>query len=831
MSQSEKFAGRAPIRGDEGSVNALNAAPSEPRARRALRWLAAPTLSDRLRSIGLPLMLIAGACFFGAIVNGRYPISEWLFFRYAKAWALALYWFAGCLSAGYALVRRLAPRLPVSEQLALAAPIGVYLSYVILFVGGVVGLFRQPAFAVLAPAVLIAAGGRRSVQLLRRLGRHFDLGLRRARSRMSLRRWLLNWAVVTFGLVCLALIYLTILTPDNASYDAIYYHLGIAEQYKVKGGIGPSPEGWLVEALPLLGSTIYAWAFIFPSNDLFDAMMVCAHLEYVLFLATLACLPVAVRWLVPRARSASAWVAIFLFPSIIVYDAGLHSGNDHIAGLFALPLWIAAYRSWRALEPARLVLFSIIAAGALLTKYQCAAIVLAPVLALAGRTVWLGVRRRSFHGCRGMALALVVGVVATTPHWLKNWLWFGDPLFPALHRHLDVHPWYPGAGEIIELNLNRLMARPEGTLSERLWQIVRGSFQFGFVSETGFHGNWPIFGPLFTLSLTWLVFLRGAGRLWLLAAATQCGIFFWYFFSYFERYLQPLVPWMAAVVAGCIVLIARRGWAARAALVGLLGLVLVWGGDAYFIPHWLLKDSTIRVSASLLGAAYRGAADTRQNFRAPHKAIGEALPPDARVLLHEQQLRLGIARPIVQDFPGFQTRFSYEQMGSAREVYDLYRELGVTHLIWERKRASRVDSVAGALRFWQFATNHALGPRRFGNLMVAEMPAEPPPPPGPDHVERVAYLSCDRVYAPGLYPLALMNVHSGDGRRVLPPVPAPENREDLVAFSQGAAFVVIDPRCSGKHWPVPEPVFEPFVEVARRGPEQLWVRKRDVPVP
>lgn len=792
---------------------------------RGLCRLSATRLPDRLRSVGLPLVLIAGACFFGAIVHAHYPIGEWLFFRYAKAWALALYWFAGCLSAGYALVRRLAPRLPISEQLVLAAPSGVYLSFVLLFAGGVVGLFRQPAFAVLAPGLLIAAGARWSVPLLRRLGRHLGAAGRRPRARRSLARWVLNWTVTIFGLICLGFIYLSILTPDNASYDAIYYHLGLAEQYKVKGGIWPSPEGWIVEALPLLGSTTYAWAFIFPSNDLFDAMMVCAHQEYVVFLATLASLPVAVRCLVPRARPAIAWVALLLFPGIVVYDAGLHSGNDHIAALFAIPLWVAAYRSWRQLEPGRLMLFSIVAAGALLTKYQCAAIVLPPALGLVGRAIWLGVSKRSLHTGSTLAMALAIGVVATAPHWLKNWVWFGDPLFPALHRYFDVHPWYPGAGEVIEWNINRQMARPTGTARAQLWQIVRGSFQYGFRPETGFHGNWPTFGPLFTLSLTWLVFLRGAGRLWLLAGATQCGLFFWYWFSYFERYMQPLVPWMAAVVAGCIVLIVRRGWAPRTALAGLLGVVLVWQGDLYFIPHFLLKDSTIRVSASLLGAAYRGDTAAHQNFRSPHKQIGEALPPDARVLLHEQQLRLGLARPIVQDFAGFQTGFSYEQMRAAREVYDLYRNFGVTHIIWEHERALGVDSLAADLRFWQFATHHTLRHQRFGNLTVAEMPVEAPPSLGAGHDEHVAYLSCDQSYAPGLYPLALMNTHAKDGRHVLPPLPAPENGANVVAFSQGADFIVNGPRCKGKHWPVPKEVFSPFVRVARRGGEELWVRK------
>ena len=105
------------------------------------------------------------------------------------------------------------------------------------------------------------------------------------------------------------------------------------------------------------------------------------------------------------------------------------------------------------------------------------------------------------------------------------------------------------------------------------------------------------------------------------------------------------------------------------------------------------------------------------------------------------------------------------------------------------------------------------------------MPAAPPAAPKPGQVERVAYLSCDRTYAPGLYPVSLMNTHRGDGRRVPPPIPAPENREDLVAFTQGADFIVVDPRCRGQQWPIPKQVFDPFTRAARRGPEELWVRK------
>src|SRR5688572_18526995 len=110
-----------PIRGDGPVI----AAGLRLKVERSRRWISERRLIDTLRAVGLPLVLIGGACAFGVIAHGHYPVRDWLFFRYAKAWALALYWFAGCMSAGYALVRRCSPRLAVSEQLVLAASSGV----------------------------------------------------------------------------------------------------------------------------------------------------------------------------------------------------------------------------------------------------------------------------------------------------------------------------------------------------------------------------------------------------------------------------------------------------------------------------------------------------------------------------------------------------------------------------------------------------------------------------------------------------------------------------------------------------------------------------------
>lgn len=790
---------------------------------RAARAAVDHPVADKLRRVMLPLALVAGFCFFGFIVNQKYPIKDWLFLRYAKSWALALFWFSGCVSTGYALVRRLGPRLPLSERLVLACAAGIYASYVLMFLGGIVGLYRFAAFSVLLPAVMNAIGARPLLLAIRRAWRHAQSARRLVPPRISL----VGTVIGAFGTIYLALIYIGILTPDNASFDAIYYHLGIASQNHELGGIYRTPEGWIVDGLPLLASVNYTWGFIFPTNDLFDAMMVCAHMEFVIFVATLVSLPVLVRYLVPRARAWGAWTAMFLFPAILVYDAGLHSANDHITAFWAVPIWLAFRRSWRRLEPGCMALFAISASGALMTKYQAAGLLIVPTLALIGRGLVLGVRKSGAPWGRGLATALGVGIVITAPHWLKNWIWYGDPLFPALYEYLELRPFHAHATEALDQTA-RLSARPHGTFWEQVGQIWRGAIQFPFRTRErpDFHKDWPVFGPLFHLSILWLPFLTKTRRTWTLFAATFVALLFWYFFNHFERYLQPMIPWMAAVAAATIVLMWQRGRLTKLAVLGMVGLEVVWGADVYFFPHLMLKEAPIRASADLINSGFRGDLGRRQNFLRPLKQIGESLPPDAKVLLHEHCPRLGLGAPVVMDFPGFQTGIAYQDMQSAREVYDLYVELGVTHIVYVNGYANYMNNLANDLRFWEFVTNWATNHKHFGGLVVAEMPKSPPDSTRND---QVAYLSCDPNYTAGMYSLPALNIWPHRGGTIPAAIPAPTGKRKLNEFVARANFLVTASVC--KDLNLPKSIFRGFTRVAGRAKEDLWIRRRAAPKP
>ena len=52
----------------------------------------------RVRQVGLVVATLLGTAYFLSVVHEHHPITEWLFWTFAEAWALALIWAAGCLS-------------------------------------------------------------------------------------------------------------------------------------------------------------------------------------------------------------------------------------------------------------------------------------------------------------------------------------------------------------------------------------------------------------------------------------------------------------------------------------------------------------------------------------------------------------------------------------------------------------------------------------------------------------------------------------------------------------------------------------------------------------
>ncbi len=784
---------------------------------------------ERARRVGPPLVLLAALVAFAVFLDGFYPLRQWLFFRYAGYWVAVAVWALGCLSVGHLVVRALSRvPLPPTEHVVASFAAGVLAFYVLMSAAGALGLFGTAWFFAL-PLGMLAAGGVSLGRWLSRCRRHFGGAATRAERRSPL-----AWLPWLFGLAGLAMVYFVILTPENVQFDARWQHLALAEQYAHVGGVRRFGEGWMIATNPHLASLLYTWAFLLPWGRLFDRVELAAHIEFVALLFTLAAIPPAVRRLVPGARAAGSWAALFLFPGIFLYDSSLAGGADHIAALFALPIFLQLLRVLPRLEPRGMALLALVLAGGAMTKVTALLLFLPGVLlALALRVLWLGVGRAvpgvpRANAWRGPLAALAAGLAVTSPFWLRNWLWYGDPLYPSLHAVLSPRPWTADAANSFEWAFKDAQSWKPAPGLAGLVENLKILFTYSFVPHdwARFHGDVPVFGSLFSILSLSLPFLRPNRRLWGLVGCVGVALLVWYRIHHQDRYLQTILPWMAAATAATMVLLWRRGWLTRTLLGGLVLLQVVWGGDVWFLPNHGIIGSPVKKVADLLSAGFRKDYEARFEGFAPWPEVSAALPSDATVLLHDHHTHLGLARATVSDWPGWQFGLSYGRLGSPQDVWQAYRELGVTHLVWGKEVSKGSDSLAGDLNFFETATRFTEPRQLVGGQLVAKLPEIPP---SSEAWTEVLVLGCKGLYPPGLYRREQLTVpvHGPENRSFPQPLePAGADAETLTRQAERAGALVLDPHCPTA---LPADVLRRFDLVARRplvNPERTMRRPR-----
>jgi hypothetical protein len=780
-----------------------------------------------LRSALLAVVLAASTVLFLEVVDAHYPIGQWLFWRYAGYVLVCAAWALACVSAGHRLLLWMFARpLPLLEHVAIAFASGVLVFFLLMFCGGVLGLFGR-VFSTALPVAMFLSGAPAFWRSTRRCWRHLRHARRRRRGATPL--WVLP--VVAFGLIGVGMVYFDVLTPQNVAYDARWYHLPLAEHYAAEGAIRASPEGWFPAALPHLASVIYSWAFQLPGLQPFDRIELAAHVEFTVFLFTLAAIPALVRAVVPRARAGLAWTATFLFPGILLYDASLSVAADHIAALWAVPIYLTLRRALPALQPRRCLLFGAMLAGAALTKYQAASLVMAPALAFGVRAAWLAfVARKRAPGppWRGTATAIVAVAVLTAPHWLKNWVFYGDPVYPFLYKHLTVHPWTVDSAHRLAEVYEGGIFRVEGSLGDRVSEtLIKGVMGFSFEPHDLYssHRNIPVFGSLFTLLVATLPFVRKGMRTALLFACGNVGVAVWYWMSHQDRYLQALLPWMAAAVAAALILVWRTGWVGRVATIPLVATQIVWGGDVHFFPTHAMTNgkAPLAIVADLFSAHFRGEAHRLATYP-PWSDIGADLPKGAKVLVHQSHVHLGLQAASVSDWAGWQGGLSYARLGDPLAVYERLRSYGVTHLVWlswkEPWRTNELDSLGGDLVFFQFATLYAEGHKAYGDATLARMPEAPPVGPFSDGVLLRA-CGAAGVYEDGYYRVGDLSLPAETTDRAR--APAPRSRVEC-----GLGTANCDPALGDVAWVVVKPGCDPSVDARMRPPYTNIARRGEL---
>ncbi|MFL5304764.1 MAG: hypothetical protein ACJ8F1_06100 [Polyangia bacterium] len=703
-----------------------------------------PSMLTRLRAAGVVpgLLLVLVACAALWWGNRFIPLHNWLFFRYLGIWALVALFAVSSWAAGLRLLSRLLPDPPhLGERLLWGFALGVLTFFAGIFAGGVVGLYGV-VFFFAWPALLLAWGAPAAWRELRRARRH----LRRFGFRLFLPRGPADAAGAVLLIVgCLA-VYLQVLTPNNVGADSVWYHLPIAEHYVAAGAIRPFREGWYNGTLPQLASILYTWAFQAPGG-LFEHMALSAHLEFALFVATLAGIAVLVRRLV-GARAPFAGGLMFLFPGFLVYDSNLIIGADHVLAFWAPPLALAAIRWGRTFGRREAILTGLLTGAALLTKYHA-------LLFLVPLSLW-AVASAVRH--RRVGPLLVWGGVAVAvwaPHWAKNWLFYADPFFPMLHRWLPSHPFPPGAAELMAEVLTPAQFRFTGTPGQKALALLQIPFNFAFVThDWDFHGARPVFGSLFTCLLVALPFVRARLRLWLLVAAIHAGVLVWFVTAHEDRYLQALLPAMVACSGALLVLIWRRGAVARAAALLLVGSQAISGADVYFYRvHGMAGDNPLKAFVDFVSLAQGGHYDdqTRVWGDLQRNDLSKRVPKGSKLLAHHFTEKLGAGIPSVLDGKGWQGAIDYLTPLNPASTLALWRSLGITHVWWDQSLPGRDTDVMAREAVFQHAAatfvprTELINHYQFGAIVPNA------PPDAANAATRIAWIGCGGDPPTGLY--------------------------------------------------------------------------------
>jgi len=772
------------------------------------RWFAANKIRHRFAAIAL----ILPAAFFAWHLNRAHSAEQWLVWSHARFLAFSALFAFSSFAIGWRLLDWILPVSPkLLERTALAFAIGVLAFYLIHFVAGLLGLYSSWYFYAM-PISLLGGTAPKCIGDIRRISRH----VRYRKINLFWPRGAIEHLAAGFLLVCLVAIYVTILVPNNMSYDARWYHVAIGEDYAVAGRIHPFREGWFLGAYPHLSSVLYAWAWLSP-GELHERVLMCGQVEFVLLLGTLIGIAALANKIAER-RVPYAGVALFLFPGIFVYDSSLSTGADHVLAFWTPVLAISLIRlaarpTWR-----EALLSGALLGGAAATKYQACYVIL-PAAVLVGS---LSFRRKKWLS--GLTLIATAGLVSAT-HWLKNWVYYGDPLYPLLHRLLPSRPYNPDLPKWLNEYFWPTATMPQCQGLTKLWQALLASINFSFSPDGGFtwdNTELPLFGSLFTLLIPVLLVMRKTRRIWWQVGAIHLGLACWFLTTHQERFLQALAPWLAAVTAVILFRLWQMGLFVRLALLPLVVLQLNWGLDLLTLPrHSMTGQAPLRLALEYFASAYDKRRETR--FALPDSAehLSWLVVQGSRVLVHVHRLRLGLGVETVTDETGWQGKLNYLEDKTPNDTIKNWQELGITHVMWPHNRPCDTPAdIAREIVFLRAVRESATPHRPLRDWHAEPFRIQQPSSPLASEPTQILWLGCGFGRPRGYYtPRGWAK-----GARDIRPGTYPPQEGDARALKLANA-VALEPAC-----PVASQLTEllrkDFGKLGTASGVDLWIRER-----
>lgn len=758
--------------------------------------------SGVLRGVGATLACAFGVVILARVLDRHSPIEHWLTWKLLPIWAYAALFNLACVSGGAGVLRLLFGRrhLPALEWLLYSMAIGLVVFVLGMYAAGAVCGFRSTTALVL-PALMLALGRSSLPSLLGALSRWRSTGLPRGSVPAGL-----AFVAAGLGAACLVLLYLGTLPISSYNFDSRWYHYPVAQDYARLGCIVPFP-GEHHRAYPHLTSIVHTWALLVPGLEPTPVRwMLSLHLEYSIVVWRVVAVATAVAWMLRWRRTPGFWAFFFLFPSVFVYDQNIGGSADHFLGFFSLPATLAAARLLKRFEWRWGVVLGFVMGGHLLTKYQAIFLLVGLTVVCVASWSYAMLRhawharargRRSAKQARqrlrrlwlGPAVAVATTCAVFSPHIVKNVVFYNNPVYPQARSIFKNSNPKPEPGFELRKASSGFGPNKVG-IDRQVWGL-RMLYEYSFAPRNrDFTNKKPYMGSLFSLLLPCLLFIRRPRRTWLVVAVGSAAFLTWANLAPNDRYMLSFYDLLIAAAGALAVSVWELGWLARLGLVALVGLQLIWSGET--ILHY--GGKSLRDALQIISKGYNGeSAEKRIDAQGAQRRLTAATPEDAVILARNYKNLLGLDRTVLSDVRAAQYYISYTGLKDAHGLWELLRNRGVTHLMYPdgQRPPLRLNNT---VLFAELFHRHAKDVKRFGNLVLAGMPSEPPPPTAPVLVLTRGV----RGYKDGVYRVEQLDVDSQRHPSVPKPEPGPAYKESRAVNALEEAQVVV--AAAGTRW-------------------------------
>jgi hypothetical protein len=463
-------------------------------------------------------------------------------------------------------------------------------------------------------------------------------------------------------------------------FDALVYHLAIPKLYILNHSIEYIPYSFFSN-FPFFMEMLYTLGLLVQGPIVVNGLNYGIHLLMLTGLYTftrtyfnhrIALVSVLIFYTVP-------WVGMESFLPYIDVGLALYA----LLSLYALVNWISRKQTgW-------LLVCGVCSGVGVSIKYLGTHNALLMGLSVIGWHIWRKTHRsekpaNAHSPLHDMLIFAMPACVCGAPWYIKNMIFTGNPIYPFVF----------GGGEWSADMLQRYMTAYHvnfGSFFQSLSAFLKLPWELAF-SLNLTPSNIPI-GPVFLIFLPLLVFVKHVSPfIKYLLAASMVLVVFWFNTSPQSRFLIPTLPLLSVATAYTLEHLsveARTAWLKRVGYALLLIVLLSNVGWEMIYVHSIFDPFGVIMGVE---SKHDYLSRKRPDIYPITRYANETLPPDAKIMFIGDTRGYYADRPFIANTAHDKTPIVElaQTANTVDEMAERLRELGVTHIIFNRREGARL---------------------------------------------------------------------------------------------------------------------------------------------